>query len=243
MSTVNGLVHVLSDVYLGNLIEECVVIIEDNVAYITAMDMSSSLFVHTKGEVEFKDDTIGISNLGLFIKYLNSLKDMEVKFKRKDNKLTVKPKAGATVNYILADVDLVPTYDEAWQEEGDVIANEVEGFKKGSALKLTQEPIDEFLRVMSMFSPNSVSINIDTKGNVFLHGGSQDNEHQFDVKVGKLKGAEACSIKVFGKHLAPVLFAIDYNANPTLYIEEGIASVIVGTDSASWMLQSVAEEG
>ena len=56
-----------------------------------------------------------------------------------------------------------------------------------------------------------------------------------------MKGAEPCSIKVYGKHLTPILNAIDHNASPVLHLIKD-DSIIITTKKASWMLQPIASE-
>ena len=242
MAVVDELTKALQDVHLGGLLDDCVIIIEDDKAYITAMELSSSLFIQASAEFEFGDDKIGISTLALFTKYLSTLNGEDVKFKRKDNVLTVKPKGGTQVKYVLADYDLIPTYDEEWEESGNVIEAEIAEFGENSKIKLTQQAVSEFLKHMNMFSPNSVYINITGKGKVTMHGGGNANENQFDVNLGTIKGADECSIRIYGKHLTAVLNAVDFKNKPFLYVEDGQESIIVDTETTSWLLRSTIGE-
>ena len=72
MPSVARLVESLEGVHLGGIVEDCVIRIKDSVAYIKAMDMTSSVYIQTECPFDNPDDIIGIGNLALLIKYLKS---------------------------------------------------------------------------------------------------------------------------------------------------------------------------
>jgi len=237
MATVNALAKALNDVHLSNTIEECVITIEDNVASILAIDITESCFVSTSAEFEHEDTQFGIGNLSLFCKYMNTLKDVSVKFKQKDNVLTIKPKNGAVVKYIMADVDLIPSYKDEWEEEGDIIKNELDEYT--GSFDLTLEKVSEFMNLMGMFDSSSVSFSVDKKGKITLHGG-KETEHQIDVILGSSDIPESTTF-VYNKHLGAVLNSIDFGAEPKLYLSEDEA-VIITTNTSSWLLRPVSDD-
>ncbi len=236
MANVNDLARALSDVHLNNLIEECVVTFDDGKAYIKAMDLTSSLFVQTSAEIDHEDGQCGIANLALFGKYLNLIKDIDVTIKQKENILTVKPAKGSTVKYLLAEVDLIPSYNDEWDD--NILEEELEKFT--GKMSLTQESVSDFLQVMGLFAPNSVYFEVSKKGLVTLHGG-RETEHQFEVKLGKIKDVDPCTVKVYGKHLTPILSALDFKDDTELFLTEGEA-IIISTTQTSWMLQPTSDE-
>lgn len=236
MAPINDFARALNDVYLGNIIDECVVTFEDGKAYIKAMDLTSSLFVQTSADIEHDDGQVGIADLTLFVKYLNMIKDIDVTIKQDDNKFIIKPTKGAIVRYLLAEVDLIPSYKEEWPD--DLFEDEITNYGKSMTLK--QENVSEFVSIMNLFNPNSVYFKVDKKGKVTLHGG-QETENQFDVYLGKIKGVDHCSIKVYGKLLTPILNAVDYGADPQLYLCNG-APIIVMTEKTNWMLNPTNDE-
>lgn len=235
MANVNDLARALDNVLLGNLIEECVITFEDDKAYIKAMDLTSSLYIQTVADIEHDDIQIGVGSLPLFVKYLHMISDVDVTIKHKDTRMMIKPKTGGVVNYKLAQVDLIPTFDSDW---GDLIEEALEEYD--SSTKLKQVPISEFLSIMGLFTPNSVYFEVDSKGKVILHGG-KETSHMFEVELGKIKGVDPCSLKVYGKHLTPVLSSIDYNEEPRLYLKQDDA-VIISTNKSSWILQLIKDE-
>ena len=236
MAPINDFARALNDVYLGNIIDECVVTFEDGKAYITAMDLTSSLLVQTSADIEHDDGQVGIANLTLFVRYLNMIKDIDVTLKQQDNKFIIKPKSGGTVRYLLAEVDLIPSYKEEWPD--DMFEEELKEYAKSMTLK--QDSVSEFLSIMNLFNPNSVYFEVDKKGKVTLHGG-QETENQFDVSLGKIKGVDPCSVKVYGKLLAPILSAVDYGADPQLFLLQG-SPVIVTTEKTNLMLNPTEDE-
>lgn len=234
MTTVNALAEVLNDVYLNGVIPECVIDVKDDVASILAIDITNSCFVSTSAEFKHKDARFGIGNLSLFTKYLSSLGDVTTKIKQDDNTLIIKPKQGSVVRYVMAQADLIPNYESDWEDEGDMIEEEVS--QHSSYLSLTLEKVSEFLRLMGMFNLSSVSFVVDKNGKVELHSG-KDTEHQIKTKLGDSE-MEECTTYVYDKYLIAVLSAINFDKNPKLYLKEGEAAVIV-TDVSSWLLRPV----
>ncbi len=233
MADVTGFTHALENVYLGGIIKECVIEFDGNVAYISAMDSSSSLFVQASAEIEHEDDTIGIDDLVLFMKYMNMIKETDVTFTHTENRLVIKPKGRGTVKYMLGQVDLIPSFDPDWEQ--DEIAKETK--KYSDSMELQQDKVKEMIDDIGIFTPNSVVFEIDNKGKLVVHGGP-DTSHKFNCPLGKIKGAESYSVKVFSEHLVAVLSAVDFSAKPELFLKEEEA-LIISTKEASWVLQPV----
>ncbi len=236
MSSINGLAKALNDVHLGGLIDDCVVTFEDDKAYIRAMDLTSSLFVETSAEVEHEEGQIGISNLSLFVKYLNTIKDLDVTIKHKENRMSIKPKDGGTVNYMLSEVDLIPSFDDEWEDtmfEDEIALH-------GNPMALKQVRVSDFLSIIGLFQPNSIYFKVSEKGIVSVHGGAE-TEHQFDVTLGRVKEPTACEVKVYGKHLTPILAGLNYEEEPQLYLTEG-ESIVISTTSSNWILEPISSD-
>jgi hypothetical protein len=231
MASVIDFVSMLEAVHLQGVNEECVVTISNDEASVMAMDMTSSLYVQAKAQFEHEDDQFGIGDLALFIKYLNSYSGVEVDFTRSDNKLKIKPKGSSVTNYLLSEVDLIPTYDSDW--EGDDKANECIEEYSGKATALRADNVSEFLNLMRLFSPNSINLKVDKKGAISVHGGNK-TEHQFDIPLGKSK-CGVCNMKVYGPHFVAVLGAIDFEKQPIIYIQDEQPITIVSGDYA-WIL-------
>jgi hypothetical protein len=230
--------RMIKDVHLGGIITGCYVTVEDSQAYVIAMDNTQAVVVETTAEFEHEDCSLGIEDLSLFDKYLNTIKDEEVSIKVTEENLVINPKQGAKVTYLLYDVDFIQSFDEEWGT--DVINTEIEGGEYGEPLPVKQENVEDFLQMMGLFGHSSVFINVDKRGVVHLHGG-KESDHQFDIVIGKIKGVEPFSLKVFGKNLASVLNRVDFSKSPLLYLAEK-SSIIIKTETTSWMLRPVELE-
>lgn len=240
MADVARLVESLESVHLGGIVEDCVVRIVDSVAHIKAMDMTSSVYVQTSCPFENKDDIIGLGNLALIIKYLKSYSSAKMEFSRVDNTLTIKPDNGATLRYLLSQVDLVPTYDSSWDESGmDPIAEIIEKFDV--SVVLNEGVVKEFLKLMSLFKPNGVLVNVSRRGRVSLHAGNE-TDHQFTQVLGdSSKQVEnPFSIKLYGANLSAVLSALNYAEPVTLYIVGNEVSIVM--ENSAWVLSPLSNE-
>lgn len=236
MASTNELSRSINNTFMNGRVEGCVIKVEDNKAHIMAMDVSAALFVNTVAEIKMSDCELGIGNLNLFTKYLNLLKDVDVDIKLKDERLTITSGKDNKVEYLLSEPDLIPNFDEEWPDS--LFADELENYE--NSMKLTQEKISEFLKFFSLFTPNNVAFEVDKKGKVLLKGGA-DTETKFQVLLGKIKGVEACTIKVYGDNISAVLSSLDYDANPELLLNDSDA-FIVKTDHTGWIVSSTSAD-
>jgi len=241
MANVNDLSRVLDNVFLGGIIDECVIKVEDDKAIIQAMDLTDSVYVQTEADLDFEDCKLGLADLTRFTKYLSSIKDVDVTLTLKDVRLTLKPKGGGRVSYLLSEADLIPSYDYEWEEEGagDLVKDELTNFDKPMLLK--EDTINEFLSLMRLFGTNSVHLKVDSKGTVYIHAGPETG-HQFDVKIGKIKNVDSCEIKMYGDNIVAVLSVLDYTENPKMYISaEEDSPIVITTTSTGWVLRPMEQ--
>lgn len=237
MIETGSVAKMLSDVSLKKTIEECVINVVDGIASVYAMDMTSSLFVQASAELAIDDVQLGIGDLELLHKSMVMLKGVPVKVDQVENRLQFSPKTGSKVKFLLTAVDLIPTYDDEFATVGDVIGTELEAY--GDGIPLTENIISELLQAMHLFDHNSVVFNVSKKGKVTMHSGN-DNEHQIESTIGKIDADAPFTLKVYAKHLAPVLAAIDPNCGPVLSLKED-SSVIIHSTTSSWMLELISE--
>lgn len=239
MSDLNALARSVNSVFLNNVIEGCVINIGKNSALIKAIDSSASVFVHTKAPLEEQDPcVIGIHDLRVFNKYINSVKGIDATLNIKDNRLKIKTARGSSVQYLLAEPDLVPSYNDEWPDS--ILEDELANFGKG--VKLQKADIDEFLQLISVFNSNSVEFVVSKKGAVSVQGGNE-TQHQISVPLGKIKGVGASTVKVYTEFLVSIFNAMNFDEEPTLYIREQeqgeIVPIIVGTTSTHWVIQPI----
>lgn len=235
MPDIIDFVQSLNDVYLGGIIGECVIEVEGGTSVVRAMDMTNSVFVESKAQVDMPDCQIGIADIGLFTKYLSSLGAADVQFSIDDDYvLKIRPKGGSTVKYVLSEPEHVPSFDESW--DSSTIKDELALYSV--SMPLTEQPVQEFLNLMGMFSPNSVSFHVTKSGRVSLHGG-METEHNFNTSIGTMKNCGPFDIQVYGKNIKQVLSRVDYGANPQLMMDPEEA-VVVHSDCTTWIIQPVS---
>ena len=238
MSNVSDLVQALESVYLGGIIEDCVITVKDNTAHIKAMDMTSSVYAQVSSPFEYKDDVIGLGNLSLLIKYLKSYTSSKMSFLRNDNVLTVKPENGGTLKYLLSQVDLVPTYNSEWEDSDDPIKAAVAS--QTCKLELKEESVKEFLKLMGLFKPNGVTITVSKRGRVSIQGGNT-TEHQFTVIIGDADPQEEpISVKLYGNNINAVFSVLSFAKPVYMYMVGG--EVLIQADGFAWVLRPLSAD-
>jgi len=233
MSKVNNLYTALTSVHLGGTIENCVVTVEGGVAHVLAMDMSSSLFIEVSADVDIEDCQIGIDDLQLLLKYLNSLKDLDVEVSITGNRIVFKPEANPVVKFLLSEVDMIPSWDEEWVP-GEA-ANEFEKYE--GALKLDASKASEVIQMVSMFGGN-ISFDVSSRGVVSVNGGSEAT-HQYTIKLGVCKEFKESCTPLLGKRILEVLKVVDFTKHPVILLLEG-EPVVIKSDNACWVLSAQA---
>ena len=236
MANITALTTSLGHVYLNGLIQECVIHVKNNKATILAMDLSASLFVQTTAELELDDTTLGVSDLALLYKYSNAIKELPVNIKQKDNRLILNQKKTGILKFLLAEADLIPSYDFEWGLDQTTAE-----FKKheSNGMILSKEGCSKLGIIMSTFDLNSIQINVDSKGKVSACGGLE-TEHQFTIQLGKVEDVDELSLRVFTKILMPVLATVGDN-DTTMYLKEGEA-ILITSDVSSWVIHPIADE-
>jgi len=237
MSNIAKLVPLLESVYLGGIIDECVLSVKDGTVSVKAMDMTTSVYVQGSCATDLKDDQMGIGNMSLFIKYLRSYNSSEMEFIHNDNVLTVKPEGGSTLKYLLAETDFVPTYDAEWEDISEDPIETAIGNADYSTL-IQESAAQEFLKLMSLFKPNTVTVSVSKRGLITLHGGNS-TEHQFDVQVGKVKIENSIDpIKLYGANITAVFSVLDFTSEVTMHLVSG--ELLLTTEVASWVLRPIS---
>ncbi len=227
----------LENVWLGNTINECVLNIKDSTATVKAMDMTSSVYVETSAVTQLKNDTLAFGNLGLLIKYLKSTSGIEAEVARKDNRLTIKPKGGATLQFLLSEPDLIPTYDASWENENRIDALVAD---YNAEMILTKESVSEFSSLMKMFGTKSAILKVSAKGNVTIVGGN-DTEHKFTATLGLASALPECEINIIVKNFLAVLDILDYTENPTIMVCAD-HPILIACKGTTWVLNSNSDD-
>lgn len=236
MSSLGALSVLLENVWLNNTINECVLFIADGKVTCKAMDLTGSIYVETSIASDIPDNTLALGNLGTFIKYLKVYTGIDATISRNDNRLTIKPKGGATLKFLLSDPDLIPTYDADWENE-DRVAAVLENFE--SELILTNESISEVVQLMKMFGTKNAVFNVSAKGLVTVTGGN-DSEHQFTGTLGK-STFKPCSIEIAASNLLSVLSVLDYTENPVIKLAAD-NPIVISCQGSTWVLNGIESQ-
>lgn len=225
----------LERVCLNGTINECVLTFKDGVCSCKAMDLTSTIFVATSAKVALDDTTLAFGNMATFIKYIKSITGIDADVTQVDNRLTIKPKGGGTLKFLLAEPDFIPTYDAEW-ESFDRVAAIMGDYN--SEMVLTNESISEFSSLMRLFSTKSVTIHVSKKGLVTITGGNE-NEHQFTVTLGK-SAFEQCDIELTSGILLAVLSVLDYTENPVIMLAKD-KPIIISCNESTWVINPLSD--
>lgn len=235
MSSVSGLVRAFENVYMGGIIEECVVEFKDGQLFITAMDLTTSIFVQTSADMPDQEGFIGVGDLSLMLKYFKSIENLEASIKVVENKLVVKPKGRGQVKLLLNEVDLVPTYDSNW--EHGATAELLEEY--GDPLGLVKVKVQNLLSSMNVFDAKSVSFEVDKKGKVTVYGGTESDNEYYE-EIGKVKGMPESSTRVRTEILKATLATMNLDADPKVYLAPD-SDMIFADEFSTWSLRPVME--
>ncbi len=254
MSELNGkkLLKLLSRIHLGGSIEECVLKFKKNAATIQAVDMTNTIFISCQEKIFQKDGTLGLGNLTILTKYLESMTadkcgttaeedkekvDDNLEMKISKNRLHLSRRNSGKFMYLLTDADLVPT----------AVPSDKVNFKKflkikGAKFDITKEFIKEYLYYVGLIKPKSVTLSVSKNGELILTGGLSSS-HQFKIKGPKGKKSKD-SIHVNTAFLTPILNALEITKKKTPALRFGDESPLVITqdDNNIWAILALSKE-
>lgn len=210
----------LKRVYLNGNIKEVILHTSENSIGVQAVDLSNSLFINVISPFGFVDiGALGIPNLDLLIKYLDSVGDNTVTVSRPKvngelgERLVFKTKN--TFKMLLQDPDTIPT---AREDEGE--ENPVEVLERNCKyfVHVTEEDRQDILKYARLTSPVSVTIYLDKKGKCTIKGG-HTNEHQWEVTCGKAidehgdpaEISDTVTSEVYGKYVTAIFNALEHS--------------------------------
>jgi len=235
MSSVTGLVRALENVFMGGIIEECGIDFKDNKLFISAMDLTTSVFVQTSADMSDQEGSIGVGDLSLMLKYFKSIENLEASINIVENKLVVKPKGRGQVKLLLNEIDLVPTYDASWLPEAT--SDMLEEY--GDPLLLVKVKVQNLLSSMAIFDAKSVTFDVDKKGKVTVYGGTESDNEYFE-ELGKVKGMPESSTRVRTEIIKATLATMNLDADARVYLAPD-SDMIFADEFTTWSLRPVME--
>ena len=234
----------LRQIYLGGLLEECMVGIKKGKAKVEAVDITNSLIVICNKSIASKDITteLGLGNLDLLLKFLSAVEDPKLYFKYKDGaskfELTRKDKR-RKLNYLLTQPELIATQlqvDEDLEDENpyDKMKNMMD-----YSVELSSSFMKDFLTYIGLLKTKDVSIEFDGEEEVtFICGGT--NDHKFELVLStRVEGDEGdpFEIKINGEHLGRIFNVVDFDDdNPATLSFAEDKLVMIEDGSTSWAL-------
>jgi hypothetical protein len=233
-----NLANMLRQVHLGGIIDECLLDINNGKGLIEAVDITNALIVVTKGKIMDKgaEEQLGLGNLELLIKFLNTIEDDELAIDISNLYFTLKREDGRRkLEYLLTQPDLIATKVHEEDDDGD-------SYKKMKSLiensaDLTSTFIKDYLNYINMLKTKDTTISFDGDELTFICGGTDD--HRFELTLSsEVEGEEeGYDNKVNGEHLARILSIIDFDEDdpPQIHMAEE-KPVLVEDGNALWAL-------
>lgn len=229
----------LRRVFLGGIVESCVVIFKKGIISVQAVDMSNSVFLSCKSSLSgFSQGwELGLGNLDLLVKFLSSVEEKEVKFKVLENRLVLRRPRHGELRYLLTEADLIPTAVEDKGSVGKLVK------QCDYKLPLTVSVRDDIVGFVNTVKTKDVRLSFG-KEKAYLVGGA-DTEHQFRVNMGKVKGlGEPFELCIYGDHMVKVFDVLEFGEKekPLLLFGDNKPLVVQQDADNTWALVHVSEE-
>lgn len=206
----------LGKVYLGGLLEECVVHCGADKLFVRAVDLTNSIFIYCEEHgvqlpLPPKVDKVGVGNLGMLYKLLDMAKGEPITLSYNGNRLDIDRGEHGVFHYLLSDPSVIPT-----------VVEQPDAMQKLEALctcrtSVARELQKDFLAYMAVSDSKIVTFQVEG-GELMLVGGTA-TDHQFRIAAGSVKAfkgkaalTEGFSLAVYGVHLKAVLQALDFPA-------------------------------
>lgn len=239
------LLHLLKQVFLGGIINECVLDIRKGVATVEAVDITNSLIVIVKGSVMSKDvkTSLGVGNLDLLIRFLNAIGEKKLYFKEKGTNLTVSKKdSSRKLNYLLTQPDLIPTRLSSDDDDPKGKINDM----TIARTDLTEAVAKDILTYLGIADTKDVKLVYEDEQLTFVCG--KEHEHQFEIVSEAdvdYTGDEPDDFELMinGEHLANILSILAVNDMNPVSIHFGPdVPVVIEDKNAFWALSSTVDE-
>lgn len=211
----SNLLSLLTRVYLGGIVKECVLHSgDDGFCSVQAIDMTNSMFVDVGMETELIGlGQLGLSNIGMLAKYLEHNADQEIEVSLADENRLVLKTSSSKLMFLLSEPDMIPTV----VENPNMMVELVETY--AYTVPLDKNHVDELLTYYGIVKPASISFEF-TKNGTIVRGGLE-TEHQFTIQTNKpqkkaggaLGNMRAVTVTVFSQHLMAVLSALVWSEN------------------------------
>lgn len=248
----------LEGVYLGGILNECLIEVKKGKARVEAIDITNSIIV--AGTKKILSGNInaqfGIGNVELLIKFFSSVQDESLSFKQKGNYLlfTVRGKSShKKLEYLLTQNDLIATRLDLLKDKKKdntkhknpigQIANSLE-----YSVELSASFIKDHCSYMGMSSSKNqvknefITISFDEDGQIeFIYG--EKNDHMLRLGLdSEIDEGDDFEIKVNGEHLSKIFMAIEYSQEdpPTISFSEK-KPIVIQSGNMGWAIVPIID--
>lgn len=245
-----ALARLLKRVYLGGVIDECVMESVDGHLRVEAMDLTGQLFLSCGEESSLLDEgeKWGLGDLPALCGFFEKAEEGAITLKRKDNRVHFKFGKGTdhqgSMRYLLSEIEVIPTA----VDDPDAL-DELESSCEYEA-ELTERACEDFLMFMALLKVKGVRLYADKK-KVYFDGG-HEAEHQFETPIGPYepvtkKGkmpSSPFSILVSGDHLRAVIQAVDFDSDeyvPVIRFAPDRPIVVRQDDTNVWVVAPIID--
>lgn len=210
-----NLLTLIKRINLGGIVEEAIIDFDN--ASCQAVDVTNSLFLKVGNSEETNDGigVVGIGNLALLSKYIDTFKNSEIKIKKKDNRIIFSSKDHGQLSYLSTDIDFIST---AVKEDDISLLLEPCVIK----LELSKEVCSDISTYFSLVKSKSAIISVDVKKESILLEGGEKTDHQFSINVGKFSfvgkkkaSMGSFSVKIYSEHFNAVVSVLEWTKEET----------------------------
>lgn len=229
----------LKQVYLGGIINECVMELDKGKATIEAVDITASIvFVSTAsvGSKKLRGE-LGLGNLELLIKFLSTMKDPKLNVEISENRMMISRKdKRRRLDYLLSQPALIPTRLRMDEDDQN---DPAEAFMKMVEVRaeLNEGFIKDISSYVATLKTKIVTIDIEGEDVVFTLG--PKSEHQFKLSLPLTEEAdEDFTLRVNGESLAKILSILEFNEedDPATIGFGDDVPVIIESEGALWAI-------
>lgn len=205
----NILKKMLNRVYLGGIIEQCVLDVDSKgVGVIQSVDMTNCLFLRCEENISIGNKTkLGLGNLKLLCGFLDSCTEEEINIVVEKNRVVFSRKGHGKLSYLLSEAEVIPTI----VEEPDAIKSFIDGIEIEVPIKESFK--DDLLSYLSLTGLGSIRFSIGEKepGKIVVLGGL-DSDHKFRLFLTKLKNFknEPYELELNAKILIAILNVLEW---------------------------------
>ncbi len=226
----------ISRVWLGGIIEECVLEVREGVGKIQAVDTTNCMFLVSEVPIKgMEDTTIGVSSLSILCRFFSNSGPDKVILNVVEGKWLVLERQGhGSVRLLLIEPDLVSTAFSSVDARQKALVG------CAQHMELTKQLMDDFLYCTDLLKSQRVNIEVRER-KIYITSGN-DEINQFRVELGDTEAAEFV-IQVHADKLISVVKALDWTVGekPQMFFGDGVPLVIQQGELGLWALIPVGE--